>query len=55
MAPLSAYALCYIPLAAMIVGLLVAFAYTDWDARKPYNRVLPGNEQAGTSDRTGAA
>lgn len=49
--PLSAYALCYVPLGVMILGLLGAFAFTDWDARRSYLRVLPTDEFAASMER----
>lgn len=39
--PFSAYALCYLPLALVVFGLLVAFSLTDWHARRPYLRFNP--------------
>lgn len=32
---------CYLPLAAVVIGLLVAFCFTDWHARRPYQRTDP--------------
>ena len=36
--PLSGYALCYGPLALIIIGFIVFAAMTDADARRPYLR-----------------
>jgi hypothetical protein len=39
--PFSAYALCYIPLAVTVLGLLALFFITDAHARRPYLRSNP--------------
>jgi hypothetical protein len=39
--PLSAFAICYVPLAAIIIGLLTFFTLTDWHARRRYLRLNP--------------
>jgi hypothetical protein len=39
--PYSALLLCYLPLAAIVFGLLAFFALTDWHARRPYLRFNP--------------
>lgn len=39
--PLSAYAICYAPLAIMIIGIITFFAMTDWHARRRYLRLNP--------------
>lgn len=39
--PYSAFLLCYLPLAAVVFGLLALFALTDWHARRPYLRFNP--------------
>lgn len=36
--PLSGYALCYGPLAVIIIGFIIFAAMTDADARRPYLR-----------------
>lgn len=38
--PLSAYAICYGPLALVIIGFIVFAALTDANARRPYLRRL---------------
>lgn len=39
--PFSAFALCYIPLAVVVLGLLALFFMTDEHARRPYLRSNP--------------
>ncbi|GAB4203898.1 MAG: hypothetical protein OHK0022_28510 [Roseiflexaceae bacterium] len=39
--PFSAFALCYLPLALVVFGLITAFSLTDWHARRPYLRFNP--------------
>jgi hypothetical protein len=42
--PITAYFLCYFPLALTVIGLIVFFAMTDSDARRPYLRENPFKE-----------
>ena len=46
--PISGYALCFIPLAAVIIGFIIAARYTDRQATATYLRVLPASEAAGS-------
>lgn len=39
--PASAYVLCFIPLAAVVIGLVVLFVLTDRHASRPYARYNP--------------
>ncbi len=39
--PISGYALCFIPLVAVILGFIVAAVFTDRQATSTYLRVLP--------------
>jgi len=39
--PISAFLLCYFPLAAVVLGAIAFFALTDWHARRPYLRFNP--------------
>lgn len=39
--PLSAYFVCYVPLAVVIIGLITYFVITDRHASRPYARLLP--------------
>lgn len=39
--PITAYFLCYFPLALTVIGLVVLFALTDQDARQAYLRENP--------------
>lgn len=42
--PITGYFFCYFPLALTVIGLLVLFALTDQDARRPYLRENPFKE-----------
>jgi hypothetical protein len=39
--PISGYVLCFIPLAAVIIGFIVAARFTDGQATRTYLRILP--------------
>ncbi|HNP73194.1 MAG TPA: hypothetical protein PLO33_12225 [Kouleothrix sp.] len=39
--PISGYLICIIPLAAIVLGLIVFFVWTDRDAARPYLRRKP--------------
>lgn len=39
--PLSAYFVCYVPLAIVVIGLITYFVITDRHASRPYARLLP--------------
>ena len=39
--PISGYMLCFIPLAAIVLGLIALFVLTDRDAARPYARLNP--------------
>lgn len=39
--PISAFLLCYFPLAAVVLGAIAFFVLTDWHARRPYLRFNP--------------
>lgn len=47
--PISGYLLCFIPLAAVILGFIIAARYTDRQATSTYLRVLPASETAGAA------
>jgi cytochrome c-type biogenesis protein CcmH/NrfF len=48
--PISAFVLCFLPLAVTIIGFIVAARATDRQATAPYLRLDPAksNEEAGT-------
>lgn len=39
--PLTGYLVCYVPLAAIVIGLIAFFVLTDRDASRPYRRLNP--------------
>lgn len=39
--PITAFLLCYFPLALVVLGAITFFALTDWHARRPYLRFNP--------------
>lgn len=39
--PLSAYFVCYVPLALTVIGLIVAGVIADRHASRPYRREVP--------------
>lgn len=44
--PISAFLLCFIPLALVIVGFIVAGKFTDGQATSSYLRILPTKSDA---------
>ncbi|GAB4111681.1 MAG: hypothetical protein Fur005_07070 [Roseiflexaceae bacterium] len=42
--PISGFALCFIPLAVVIIGFIVAARFTDGQATSTYMRILPKEE-----------
>jgi cytochrome c-type biogenesis protein CcmH/NrfF len=51
--PISAFVLCFLPLAVVIIGFIVAARATDRQATAPYLRLDPAksNEEVGTTPR----
>jgi cytochrome c-type biogenesis protein CcmH/NrfF len=47
--PASGYLLCFIPLALVIIGFIVAARFTDQHATRPYRRLQPENDPAASS------
>jgi hypothetical protein len=45
--PISGYVLCFLPLAAVIIGFIVAARATDRQATSTYLRVLPAKGKDG--------
>lgn len=43
--PITGYLVCFAPLAAVILGLIVLFAWTDRHASRPYLRLNPFPKQ----------
>ena len=39
--PITGYLACFVPLAAIVLGLIVLFVWTDRHAAKPYLRLNP--------------
>ncbi|MBS1967703.1 MAG: hypothetical protein JST60_18180 [Chloroflexi bacterium SZAS-1] len=43
--PASGFMLCFIPLAAIVLGLVAFFVYTDRHAARPYLRLNPSDSK----------
>ena len=39
--PITGYLICYVPLAAIVLGLITLFVFTDRHASRPYLRFNP--------------
>ena len=51
--PITGYLVCFAPLAAVILGLIVLFAWTDRHASRPYLRLNPFPKQERKPGPTG--